>query len=82
MERDERAMESIARSFEKIAEILDSWYKKAYPVKPEPSDADVTVPKTEEQKLAEQLGEHDPVVTEWIGERERKFLSENPKEGS
>jgi hypothetical protein len=74
------ALESMARSFENIADALAMWcklesqrYEKEYPVKVT-RDAIVTKIPSEEEKLRESLGESDEPLDEWIGLREAEVI--------
>lgn len=92
---DERVMERILRTFEKIAGALEDLsviqhrrYIRDYPERKEPRDLVLTHVKTEEDIVKERQGNSDEPLDQWlggyeepeyIGARERAFLEEERK---
>lgn len=78
MELEERQVEAM----ERIADALECWCKleqqrfdKEYPVKRDVTDATVTVPETEDERLRKLLHSATPEeIEEYIGPRELAFL--------
>jgi hypothetical protein len=86
IDRDDRAMERIASSFEVIADTLVAWYKLdqqrfdyEHPVKPVASDIDVHVPETEEERLRKLMSASDEEIAEYVGPRESEYIARPPE---
>src|SRR5205807_2660180 len=69
------ALESIADALTKWVTLEQERFNRAYPVKPDATDATVTIPVTEEQRLEALLHSASPEeIAEYIGPREQEFL--------
>lgn len=77
LDRDTRAMERLADSFEMIAKLLAQFYEKMYPPKHEPRDVTLTHIPTQEDRIKEAQGSTSETTDEWldIGPREREYLT-------
>ena len=80
LDRDTRAMERLADSFERITDLMAKFYDKMYPAKHEPRDVTLTRIPTEEDKIREAQGATEETTDEWldIGPRERAFIESPP----
>jgi hypothetical protein len=72
-ERGYDAIWSLAKSMERIADVLRMRLELDYPPKREVKDATVTHRQTEEERLREAQGYSEETDAEWIGRREAAF---------
>ncbi len=91
IDADARAMERLARAFERIADTLDCWYKwevqrynNEHLAKSPPRDGIVTRIPSEIERLRESQGATGETDEDWgsLGNREREFLSRSKNAAS
>lgn len=62
----------IGEALSRIATVLEKWYARTYPDKPQVREAVVTHRLTEEEALRQSQGQSEESDSEWMGERERR----------
>ena len=82
IDADERAMEKLARSMERIATVMENRYAQEYPEKRDVRDATITRIPNEEDRIRENHGASSQPLEEWINElgpREREVLGKETR---